>query len=142
MCRRELSGVRAATAVLAVLVGAGAMASPGAVSRAAASSGAACRPAGARTIASDSRVRVYSLAGRGPFERVAYACLFGRGRTIALGARGFPQVRVGPVALSGTLLAFASSTMGIDTSSASVGELDLAAGQPPRRRRGPRASAR
>jgi hypothetical protein len=128
--RRRLGGVPVAIAVLALLVGALAIGPPAAVPRAGASSGGACRPAGARTITSDSRVRVYSLAGRGPFVRVAYACLFGRGRTVALGARGVPQVRVGPVALAGTLLVFASSTMGIDTSSASVEELDLSAGQP------------
>lgn len=95
-----------------------------------ASAGQRCSPAGARTLASDARVRVYTLPGPGPFQRSAYACLLVSSRTVALGVRGLPQVRVGPVALSGTLLAYATSTIGIDTSSASVSELDLAAAHP------------
>lgn len=110
------------TALAACPLGAGAAAG--------ASAYPACRPPGSRTIAADARVRVYSLAGSTPLQSSAYACLLSRGRTIALGVRGLPQVRVGPVALSGTLLAYAARTIGIDTSSASVSELDLAASHP------------
>jgi hypothetical protein len=90
----------------------------------------ACRPPGSRTLAFDGRVRVYSLPGRTPFQRSSYACLLASGRTVALGARGLPQVRVGPVALSGALVAYVTTTMGIDTSSATVSELDLSAARP------------
>jgi hypothetical protein len=95
-----------------------------------ASSYPACRPPGSRTLAADARVRVYSLAGSTAFQASVHACLLSNRRTVALGVRGLPQVRIGPLALSGTLLAYASRTIGIDTSSASVSELDLAASRP------------
>jgi hypothetical protein len=77
---------------------------------------ARCGPASAKTLASDSRVRVYVL------HQVVYGCSVARGRSFRLGRaeRALSHSRVGPVAVAGDLAAYGLQSFGVDTVSASV----------------------
>lgn len=83
---------------------------------AAARSAPVCGPAAARTLAVSPAGRVY-LAGNGVF-----GCARGRSQRYRLGSRASSRHgrRVGPVALSGVVVAFGSTQSGVDTVSASV----------------------
>jgi hypothetical protein len=131
-----VSGIAAVVAAAAVALGG---ATP------AASSGqGGCYPAGVRQLARDAVARVYEAGTPAGGPRLGgtavYACYLRRGHPVALApAGGF--TRVGPVALAGPVVAYASAAMGVDTSSSTVSVLNLASGarrtltaaSPPRR---------
>ena len=75
-----------------------------------------CGPGTAKTVASDTVARVYETGG------LIYACARGSGRRYRLGdARTCVRTeRAGPVALSGTTLAYGLESCGVDTGSSSV----------------------
>jgi hypothetical protein len=77
---------------------------------------ARCGPASARTLAGDSRVRVYVL------HQVVYGCSVARGRSFRLGRaeRALSESRVGPVAVAGNVAAYGLQSFGVDTVRASV----------------------
>jgi hypothetical protein len=88
-----------------------------------------CRPAHERTIVVDRQVRIYSLpASRDvplPAGRATYACLLASGRTVRLNEHP-PFASISHVALSGTIVAYVTTTVAVDTGSSSVTVRDLA----------------
>jgi hypothetical protein len=75
-----------------------------------------CGPRSARTLAADSRARVYSTGN------AVYGCAAGAHQSFRLGAaaRSLREGRVGPVALAGVDAAYGLATFGVDTGSAQV----------------------
>lgn len=84
-----------------------------------------CGPASAHTLAASSGARVFSLAG------VVYGCAPGTGRRYELGSasRCIGSARVGPVAASGDLAAYAVQTCGVDLATATVAVRRLSDGR-------------
>lgn len=87
-----------------------------------------CDPRGAHTLGRDREVRVYSLAGMRSREGV-YACLRRNAATVVLSRsarifRGEPVVE--HITLAGTMVAYTSSTRGVDTGSTDIEVLDVA----------------
>jgi hypothetical protein len=82
-----------------------------------------CAPAGARTMAADGRVEVYSL------QRSVHVC--GDGKDIRLGNATFciGTARVDRAAVAGDLVAYGVERCGVDTGSASVSVLRVADGK-------------
>ena len=105
---RVVMPARRSILVLVVLAACGLLAanSPGS-----AAAGTRCGPASAKTLAGDSRVRVYVL------HQVVYGCSVARGRSFRLGraARALSESRVGPVAVAGDLAAYGLQSFGVDT---------------------------
>jgi hypothetical protein len=77
----------------------------------------------------DAAVRVYVLAARNPEQ--TYACLLQSGRRLALGVGHVPRERIAPVALAGTVVAYADTIPATDTSHTTVMTLDMHGASPP-----------
>ena len=84
-----------------------------------------CPPAGAHVLAASRRARVYALGGS------VYGCAAPAGRSYRLGAasRSPGQARVGPVAVAGTVAAYALTSFGIDIGASVIAVRDLASGR-------------
>ena len=125
-----VSGVVAV--VLATVAALGAVSSGGATPPSATGSAhGGCFPAGARQLARDADVRVFAASASSRAPRLAappvYACDLRRGRRVALnGGGGF--VRVTPVAVAGPVVAYGLASMGVDTTTSTIGVLNVATG--------------
>lgn len=85
-----------------------------------------CLPPGAKSLATDSLVQVYSTSTN---KGSVYACLRGGLRRYALGAERVPlHDAVAPISLAGTLVAYGAVASGTDMTRASVIVLDAASG--------------
>ena len=85
-----------------------------------------CLPPHARTLAKDREVRVYSLARKLPIPEDMYACLLGRGTTVALGKpRRYQPASIDHIALAGAIVAYTEATHGVDTASTDIVVLDV-----------------
>src|SRR5579862_4371358 len=107
-------------AVVAVLACAGGAAAARSV-RLPPSGARVCNPAGAHPVTSDRAIRAYVLNGR------VVACVRASGRRFVLGGHNCltaDHTSVGPLALSGSLVAYGERFCGIDTSDSTVQLLD------------------
>jgi hypothetical protein len=97
----------------------------------AAGAGAVCGPAGAHTLAADSRARVYSNQGK------VYGCARSGSKSYPLGKvdKSVNEGRVGPLALSGVDVAYGLTSYGVDTINASIMVRRLTDGQVVRQHR-------
>jgi hypothetical protein len=125
----RLAGVLIALSAIGALAACGSSAATG--SSSAAASGAVpagvahCGPAKARTLAADSRIRVYSYQGS------VSACAAGAKRTYRLGGSRtcLRSDLVGTVAVAGGLAAYADERCGVDTGSTTVEVRQVASGR-------------
>jgi len=122
MCRvsRLISGSFLASAATLALASCAAAATHRSVDQ------ARCLTRGARTLAVDSAARVFSLSGS------VYGCIDATGARRKLGGAVFcnlPTGRVGPVQLSGEIVAYGLETCGVDTASSTVVVRDLTSGR-------------
>jgi hypothetical protein len=100
------------------------IASPGAMGRARHHS--RCHPAGAKTIAKDRDVRVYSVAGKPSTRESTYACLLATGATMVLNNK--PRQRrdwVGHIVLTRSIVAYTESSFGVDSGCTSIVVVDV-----------------
>lgn len=87
-----------------------------------------CDSRGARVLAQNREVRVYSRKAKRASEGI-YACLRRTGRTITIARPGRRALRgfdVEHITLAGAMVAYTSSTHGVDTGSTSIEVLDVA----------------
>jgi hypothetical protein len=90
-----------------------------------------CDPHGAHVLAQNREVRVYSRKAERPADGI-YACLRRNGRTVTIarpGRRALRGFAVAHITLAGTMVAYTSSTHGVDTGSTSIEVLDVADGR-------------
>lgn len=121
-------------AIAALLAGGptgGSAAPAGASSLQAGSSGLpTCGPATAHTLAEDNQVRVYVIDGS---TRGTYACGSGRTSRVRLDTALRPHVHlydlVDHVELAGTVVAYAGSTVSVDSGSTDIDVVDVAKGR-------------
>lgn len=83
-----------------------------------------CLPHGAKTVAEDRTVRVYTLAVHTPGEHT-YGCSVRTGRTVLLEGNGNQRHGVKPIALAGNFAAFADYQHGVDTGCTIIGVVDV-----------------
>lgn len=91
---------------------------------------ATCDSRGALVLAQNREVRVYSRNAERPVDGI-YACLRRTGRTITIarpGRRALRGFAVAHITLAGAIVAYTSSTHGVDTGSTSIEVLDVADG--------------
>jgi hypothetical protein len=89
--------------------------------------GGRCFPPGAKTLARDRGVRVYSLKSSARLARLTYACLLRSGATIALqGARGAALQSLGNFALAEGTLAYSDYQHGVDSGCTGITVIDVA----------------
>jgi hypothetical protein len=102
-------------AILCTLASCGSSSAASSASTAAAAS-VKCGPAHARTLAHSSQGRVYVQGGS------VYGCATGSSHPVRLGGTGAcpGSAHIGPVAVAGRKVAYASRTCGVDTSSSVV----------------------
>jgi hypothetical protein len=105
--------------VLTLLLACGAGAGP-------ASQAARCAPHGARTLAHNRSVRVYSLAGATPFSPRTYACLLRTGATLRVRGQGAGRDSLSNFALAEQVLGYADFSFGVDSGCTSITLLDVA----------------
>jgi hypothetical protein len=88
---------------------------------------ARCAPHGARTIARDRSVRVYSLPGASVFAPRTYACLLRSGATARLprGQAAGPE-SLGNFALGESVVGYSSYSFGVDSGCTSITVFDVA----------------
>jgi hypothetical protein len=89
-----------------------------------------CHRQGARVLAQNREVRVYSRKAKRASEGI-YACLRRTGRTVTIARpvrRALRGFAVEHITLAGAMVAFTSSTHGVDTGSTSIEVLDVADG--------------
>jgi hypothetical protein len=89
-----------------------------------------CDPQGARVLAQNREVRIYRRKAKHPADGI-YACLRRTGRTVTIarpGQRALREFAVEHITLAGAMVAYTSSTHGVDTGSTSIEVLDVADG--------------
>ncbi len=119
----------ACTVVLAATLVAGAMAARTGATAAPAHR-STCEPHSAHVLAQNRQVRVYSRKAKRASEGI-YACLRRTARTTTIarpGQRALRGVAIEHITLAGTMVAYTSSTHGVDTGSTSIEVLDVADG--------------
>jgi hypothetical protein len=86
-----------------------------------------CLPRGARTVARDRLVRVYSVPDKRGFksDRFYSACAFRDGATVLLG--GGPSQRPSHLVVAGAFVAYTSTSFGVDSGCTSISIIDVPA---------------